>query len=299
MTLREKKDHFGEELQYVTHALNDLSSRLDFLKCATKELERLFGTGERIQFKNDIIWRLFQDSFANQIVDTGSLLKRITRGGGLLKQFSANLNKVIRPNKAYPKDLRLSINFVGTAPSEKERTTIESSILDGRRQQYAETLAKIFPGSKTAKSGNISQNDVDCLIAEFHSKLSDLKTARDEFFAHRHETNLKGLRFGIIELESSLEELKTLTSNIRLITSLTSYSYGNAFHANMEQTACDLIDLAVFGSTKLIAHRWGINELMSLAGKHVYTYQLREAAYEKLKEDSRNRSPAPHNQDSE
>lgn len=267
-----------------------IKTRLYFLITLEDELQ-VITRKKTFKIRNDISYRTIIDTWDMLVIDLASLGRGMLGSGGFFNQLKANLGEV-KPAKK--KDIEAptgSIQTLGDPMSGEEldqvKLELDDHFVEMIYKAQQEQLFKLFPKLKDRPSKKINHQDVDDLKDRFDAIVRDIISDRDTNRAHKFE-NLNNktiqpkLDFKI--LAKKFEEIEEMLNGLRNISTQSTFSYSDMNYANKKETAKDLVNSVLWGTSKMEDVFTGINrELCSPhIGRQLYGWMIRDRFVEQI-----------------
>lgn len=296
-----------EMLQKHENMLIAIKRRLYVLKAFQKNFDELTKKKPFFLY-NDIIYRMFEDTWHMLVIDLASLATDMLGRGGFFKILQGNTN-LLSVAKATDYDVPSGMIILdgedvqtedgeptAPAPTEAERSQIESELSQGLIQEMMKynqkAFFRLFPDAQQRPGHKLKAEDVVKLKSRFDGIVRDIINDRNKHRAHRYERkeidpSIKKLDFPVIE--EKIDQIESILSDIRLISNKSSFSFNNMNMANVDPTTKDLVTMILLGGFVQIELRSGMSDAFSRDenvhqhGKK-FGWQYRESMFEEMHE---------------
>lgn len=225
----------------------------------------------KVLVNNMDAWRMVSDVYEMMIIDLASFFAGLVNGTKGVCQLNQYLP--LLQVRSQPPPLE---DFAGLATRSGER---DSDLWDLACADYSHKIAcfkYLFPDRAIGHKAN--RVDVENLQSRLRALVQAVKQARDKFHAHRYEEWQQQYPH-LIEVQDAprwFEIAQDLLNKLRFVVLETNYGYPDPDLTSEDETAQDLFDIMLHGSTLQFYEKIGAR---SASGDDAYYWRLRNDFY--------------------
>jgi hypothetical protein len=246
-----KDEPLAKMASATIHYFLGVRARLPFLRAVVAEGGRIAAEG--LPLKNDILLRLFSDSYDMLVIDLCSLRERVAKKG-LFTRLHQHLDRLrrFRPTDFNPQPMLLGDEW--TSDLAHDFVAGEAKFMSDDCNKYFDWL---FPGGDP-----VTPEHVRALTKRFLEDTKPTFLDRNKARAHRYEEKpaAAAQHFQTLEqVQQQVEVFERYLHAICLVLTGGSFAMDSpGFRWDVEATAQDLADLIVIGSINEAVVRYGV-----------------------------------------